>query len=792
MKRLRHTLTPIIMIVLLSGVAYSQASLSQANKEYNMLSFVKAAELYEKSLKENFKDSTAKLDATVKLAHSYMKIRDTRNAERVYRKLISSHKDLSGDNISCYLNYAQALASNGKLEESRDAYDKYDKMQSEDGRGKDFVKLYASPAKISKNAASYTVDYLDINTNRAEFSPMYYKKGLVFVSARNEGINVKRVYTWNNTAFLDLYELPDLAVLTAGQTSSLGGSNSSTSKKTSGGPTLGKDEYTSPTPNDSKLVGFTKGYAYGSVEPLKDAPIGSVAFGKAINSKYHEGPVAFFKDGNKMLFTRNNYNDGRYGKSKEGINKLKLYTADLVNDEWKNTKELPFNNNEYSTGHPSLSKDDKLLYFVSDMPGGMGGTDIYVAKYDNGNWSAPLNLGPAINTKGNEMFPFVDEKGNLYFSSDGHSGLGDLDIFYAKLLDGVLAKKATNLGAPINSSKDDFGVITDGERKNGFFSSNRKNGGSDDDIYRFTRTGPIQACQELVVKVYDAESKAPLANAVVEVVNKTETDAQSKNLKTDGEGNLQICLDTENDFLFRASNEGYLNNNLGFTTKDLDGSDVAQLEIPLDKVKPKTKTFRINGLVMTQKDKKLIPGVKVILRNECDSTIQEAMTNEEGVYSFEIPVGCDYTIEALKDNFGTMGSHVKSGENTEANITMFEKGDVIRIDNIYYDLNKWLIRPDASLELDKLVELMNKYPKMKIEFGSHTDSRSSAKYNKTLSTKRAKSAVGYIVKKGVNSKRIVAAGYGESKLINKCKDGINCTEEEHQQNRRTEIKILSL
>ncbi len=138
-----------------------------------------------------------------------------------------------------------------------------------------------------------------------------------------------------------------------------------------------------------------------------------------------------------------------------------------------------------------------------------------------------------------------------------------------------------------------------------------------------------------------------------------------------------------------------------------------------------------------------------------------------------------------------MGSKIKNGD-TEANITMFEKGDVIRIDNIYYDLNKWNIRSDASTELDKLVALMNKYPKMRIEFGSHTDSRASAKYNKTLSTKRAKSAVAYILKQGIDTKRIIAAGYGESKLVNGCKDGKPCTEEEHQQNRRTEIKILSL
>jgi len=793
MKVFSSTLTTLILILLIKGVTFGQASFLQANKEYNMLAFARAAELYEKSLKESFKDSTAKLDAMIKLAHSYRQIRDTRNAERVYRSVIAGNKDLTGENVNCYLYYAQALASNGKLEESRDAYEKFDKIQSEDARGKDFTKLYKAPAKLSKNATSYTVEYLDINTNRAEFSPTYYKKGIVFVAARNEGTSVKRIYTWNNTAFLDLYELPDLSVLnkSTGATSSLGGSNAS-KKPVKGSYMLGKDEYTSPTPNDSKLVGYGKSYSGNSLEPLQPSPIETKVLGNKINSKYHEGQATFFKDGNKMLFTRNNYLNGKYGESKEGINKLKLYSADLVKEEWTNIKELPFNSDEYSTGDPSLSRDDKLLYFVSDMPGGLGGTDIYVVKNENGKWSTPLNLGPAVNTKGNERFPFVDEAGNLYFSSDGHAGLGDLDIFYVKLIDGVIAKKATNLGSPINSSKDDFGIITDGERKNGYFSSNRKRGGADDDIYRFSRSGPLQACQELVVKVIDAETKASLSNATVELSNKEGADGEVKSLKTDSEGNLQLCLDVENDYLFKASNEGYLNNNLSFTTKDLDDSEIAQLEIPLDKIKLKPKTFRITGIVSTQKDKKPIPGVKVILRNECDSTIQEAMTDEAGMYRFEIPVGCDYTIEALKDNFGTMGSHVKGGENTEANFTMFEKGDVIRIDNIYYDLNKWKIRPDAEIELNRLVEMMNKYPKMKIEFGSHTDSRSSTKYNKTLSTKRAKAAVAYIVKKGIDAKRVVAAGYGESKPVNKCKDGVPCTEEEHQQNRRTEIKILNL
>jgi outer membrane protein OmpA-like peptidoglycan-associated protein len=784
MKKLSAILLTVLLTVI--GLTARTQSLGQANELYKNLAYSKAIEIYEKVLKTKLK-TNEKSEALINLAHSYRQVRDMPNAEKAYRAVITEVKELTGDNTNCYLHFAQALAANGKYDESRDAYDKYSTVQQEDKRGEGFTKLFKNTSSLSKNSSSYSVEFLDINTNRAEFSPAYYKKGLVFVSARNEGIGVKRVYSWNNTAFLDLYELPDLSALGSGNTASLGGTTTKKASDSKNTSDLGRDFYTAPTANDSKIIGFSKSTGY---EPVSGPAVASKELSKSINSKYHEGPVTFFKDGNKMIFTRNNHANGNTAKSKDGTVKLKLYIADGINGDWKNIKELPFNSNEYSTGHPSLSKDDKMLYFISDMAGGLGGTDIYVTKYEGGSWSTPINLGPSVNTKGNEMFPYIDDKGGLYFSSDGHPGLGELDVFYVKLLDGVIAKKPVNLGAPINSNKDDFGLITDGERKNGFFSSNRRNGGSDDDIYRFTRNGPMYACQDVIVKVFDAETQTPLGNATIQIANKTDADASPKELNVDAEGNTRLCLDVENDFVFRGITEGYLSNNVGFTTKDADGTEPMTVEIPLDKVKPKNKTFTLNGSVLTQKDRKAIAGVKIILKSECDTLIRETETDANGHYSFDVPVGCDYKIEALKDNFGTLGSKVTSGQN--ADITMFEKGDVIRIDNIYYDVNKTDIRTDAANELDKLVEMMNKYPKMKIELGSHTDSRSSAKYNKTLSTKRAQAAVSYIVKKGIESKRIVAVGYGESKLVNKCKDQVPCVEEEHQQNRRTEIKILNL
>jgi len=436
---------------------------------------------------------------------------------------------------------------------------------------------------------------------------------------------------------------------------------------------------------------------------------------------------------------------------------------------------------------------DQLLYFSSDRPGGFGGTDIYVSKWTNGKWSEPANLGKDVNSKGNELFPFVDEKGNLYFSSDGRAGLGGLDIFYAQLsADGQQGHVVRNLGEPLNSPQDDFGIVTDGERAAGYFSSNRKHGGADDDVYRFTREGALYPCRELTLRVVDAISREPLANTGIAMDNPLND--RQKNLKTDADGLVKICLTVDNDFHFIATREGYVANKTGFSTKDLSDDQPSQLEILLTKPnasdKPTTTTLR--GRVTTQTDKSPIAGVKVVLLNGCDSTTQEAITGPDGRYEFAVQPGCDYSLEAMKDNMATVGGRVAKDRMGVTDLTMFRKGDVIKIDNIYYDLDKSAIRPDAAAELDKVVTLLAKYPAMRIEMRSHTDSRATAAYNKTLSSNRARAAVAYLKSKGISPKRLVAKGYGETELLNKCKDGVNCPEEEHQQNRRTEIKIINL
>lgn len=838
MINLKKTGLMLMLALLVVAQTFAQ-SLKDAEYEFNKMSYLNAAEMFEQVLKGKLSDSE-KQSARLKLAYAYRQIRDTQNAERVYRELISGGSELSGEASKAYLYYAQALASNGKYKDAQDAYEKYSKVEAADKRSGGFQKLYKNVESLNKNATCYKVDYLSINSDKADFSPMYYKNGLVFNSGRTEGTGLKRVFCWDNSRFLDMYYLSDVSQLTA-SAAGLGGADANKTKSRGNESLVGSDEYTAPTANDTRTVGtfggtnIYQGYGYSETPATKTS-----VFSKSLNTKYHEGPMTFTSDGKKVIFTRNNFNNGKFKTSSDKINKLKIYTGDDKGvGQWGNIKEVPFNSDEYSTGHPSLTKDDKLMYFVSDMPGGFGGTDVYVVQYNGGTFGTPVNLGPEINTAGNEMFPYVDERGNLYFSSDGHPGLGDLDIFYAQLSDGSKLKgKIKNLGTPVNSSKDDFGFIADGERKMGYLSSNRKRGGTDDDIYRFTRECDEKPdCQEIQVIVYDVESKMPLDNADVAVI----VDGNTEMKKTDSNGTFKVCLEEGKDYEFKASREGYQPNTVNFSTKT--DTDQTTLDIPLSRVKevaadstanvgtattdgsstvatttdggtvvdgatqgyqgttgnaipcPTTKTIR--GRVTANKDKRPLSGVNVTLKNECDGSVQSFVTGEDGRYQFDICEGCDYSIEAAKENFGSRGNKIKKlgkgGPKTiNANLSMFEEGDVVAIENIYYDYGKCNIRADASRELDKLAIMLKRYKGMRVEIRSHTDSRATTEFNQKVSEGRSQAVKKYLIKRGISGSRLEASGYGESQLLNECADGVECTEEQHSANRRTEFKVIQL
>lgn len=742
-----------LLFLLSSQLSFGQAKLKAANKEYEQLSYVSAIKLYEEVLSDTKLDANIKKEALKKLAYSYRRVQDAKNAERAYADLLKNYPDVESEN---YLYYAQALASNGKYRDSQKYYSIYGEKQTADMRSKRFTVSYMDMSRFYRDSSSYQLEFLPINSPQADFSPMYYKGGLVFCSARDESGAIKRVYSWNQTPFLDLYFVPDTAQLTSStvvqKAAALGGLSASNSNKT-----LKAD-----------------GTASNKVEE----------FSRVINTKYHEGPLAFFKGEQKAIFTRNNFNKGRAKESKDGTTKLKLYIADYVKESWANIKELPFNSDEYSCGHPALAPDNTKLYFVSDMPGGYGGTDIYVVEYNDGNWGTPVNMGKEINTEGNEMFPFVDANGNLYFASDGHEGLGGLDVFYAEMKDGIAYKGINNLGAPINSEKDDFGIITDAGRNTGFFASNRKGGMSDDNIYSFKRI-----CRPLTLIVYDAASKQPLENVDVRLA----VNAENRELRVTGiDGATTICLESNSEYEFKAIKEGYQMNSVAYSTKS-NSVQKTTLELYLEKA----PVSILKGVVKSEVNQQPIAGVQVTLENENDKTKQTVVTGADGGYEFQVKPGAEHKLTAKKDKYATNRENiakVKKGNPTIENIQgMYGEGDIFKLNNIYYDYGKFFIRPDAARELEKtLLPLLVKYPEMKIEIRSHTDARSSDNFNMQLSANRARAVVDYLSQRGISPSRMISNGYGETELVNECVDGVVCDEKQHQENRRTEFKIISV
>ncbi len=751
MNKIFHLASVVTLLFLFACESiHAQAKLKAANRQFENMSYIDAIRLYEEFL-HDAKDPTTRREGLKKLAYSYRKMQDSRNAERAYADLLRDYPDIESEN---YLYYAQSLASNQKYKESQKYYSFYGEKQTADLRAKRFTISLMDMNRFYRDSSSYKVQYLPINSRQADFSPMFYKGGLVFCSGRDEGGSIKRVFSWNQTPFLDLYFVSDtsqLSIHNGLQTAqALGGMSASNSDT----PVL-----------DEKLT---------KVEE----------FSRVLNTKYHEGPMTFFKGEQKAVLTRNNYNKGRSRESKDGTNRLKLYTADLVKDVWANVKELPFNSDEYSTGHPALTPDNTKMYFVSDMPGGYGGTDLYIVEYNNGTWGTPVNLGKEVNTEGNEMFPYIDENGNLYFSSDGHEGLGGLDLFYAEMKEGITYKGIVNLGAPLNSEKDDFGLITDSGRNSGFFASNRKRGIHDDNIYSFKRE-----CRPLNLIVYDAATKIPLENVDIRSV----INGENQDLKVSGlDGSTSVCLQTESEYEFKAIKEGYEMNSIRYSTKSNTGQKTT-LEVYLDK----SNSSVLKGIVKSELNQTPISGVEVTLENQKDKTKQRVVTGKDGGYEFEVKPGADHKLTAHKDKYATNNETiVKVGKNPTQyqNVQgMYGEGDIFKLNNIYYDLDKFFIRKDAAKELDKTVlPLLKKYPDMRVEIRSHTDARSGDSYNMQLSDNRAKAVVNYLAQRGINISRLLSNGYGENEPANECVDGVQCKESQHQENRRTEFRILSV
>ena len=394
-----------------------------------------------------------------------------------------------------YFKYAQMLKANGKQQEAKAAMDKFVALAPNDLRAQDYKENPDIVAELLNDDPKFKLTTVkDINSKNADFGPVLFKGMVYYVSAKG---SKSRKYGWNEQPYLDIYYA-----------------------EYSGGELL----------NDTALEG-------------------------EVQTRFNEGTVSFSPDGNTMYFTRESYFDNKFIKDDQGISTINIYSAEQIDGEWKNIKKLPFNGKNHNTGAPAVSPDGKYLYFSSDRTGSIGGADIWVVEIlGNNTFSEPKNLGPKINTEAREAFPYVSKENNLYFASNGHYGFGNLDVYMVSLNEGQ-NDTPRNLGAPINTGKDDFGFTIDEEQKIGFFSSNRDGGMGDDDIYAFEQIQPI--CDvDLIVTVKDKQNGTILRDATVTIMDEQNNVIGEK--VTDYNGQVYYKYACDQAWELKASKTDYL------------------------------------------------------------------------------------------------------------------------------------------------------------------------------------------------------------------------------------------
>jgi outer membrane protein OmpA-like peptidoglycan-associated protein len=577
-----------------------------------------------------------------KLGNAYYFNAQLAKANTYYTQLFALNKNQEPEYL---YRHAQTLKAVGDYAQSDAIMAQFAKSSSADLRAKQFDNSKDYLAQIQQNSGRYTINNLKINSPYSDYGSTVQNNTLVFASSRDTGSVFQRKHKWTNESFTCLYS--------------------------------------------SKIE--------------TDNCLDAQKFAAEINSKFHESSAVFTKDGQTMYFTRNNFNKGKKGKDANRMTLLKIYRAQLVNGSWKNVTELPFNSNEFNTAHPALNANENSLYFASDRPGGFGKSDLWQVEIkSDGSFGEPINLGNSINTEGRETLPFVSKANELYFATDGYPGLGGLDIYQTEFQESTW-KKPQNIGAPANSSADDFGFYIDSETQKGFLTSNREGGKGSDDIYSFVETKKLNCTQTIKAALVDKESKKPIKNVSVTVLD-AQFQVVQKLSSTDGTIAINEVSCDKNYFIrLEAPN---------YQTKEI--SLVKSTDVP-------------------------------------------------AVYELELNQ-----------------KPIASGD---------DLAKLMNIKMVYFDLDKWNIRPDAAYELEKIALILEENPTIKIDVRAHTDSRQTAAYNTKLSERRAQSIMAWLVQRGIASTRLSGRGYGESQLTNRCSDGVPCSDDEHQANRRSEFVV---
>lgn len=593
------------------------------------------------------KKGVASIEIYQRLGDSYYFNANYEKAFVWYQKLYELNANCSSEYL---YRYAQCLKSTGNYDQAKTILGKYSIKEKAEIRSDLFLKFNGKANTNDKLSSAFNVMNLGINSTKSDYGGILKGDTIVFASARNQNL-ANIIYKRTNQSFTNLY--------------------------------------------------------YSTIKSLVDIPEPKL-FSKKTFSKFHEATPTFSKDGKTMYFTQNEVKKNNKGKAVNGL--YKIYKSELINGNWNTPIKIQIEADDIARiAHPALSSDEKHLYFASDMKGTFGASDLFKIKInEDGTYGKPENLGSKINTEGRESYPFITKDNKLLFASDGQPGYGGFDIFVLDLENPNALP--INLGTKINSPMDDFAMVWNRETRLGTFTSNRKGGVGDDDIYLIEEVVPFNFEVEIPVK-----------------------------------GTLQDLI--SKDFLKEA---------------------------------------------------------QVVLLDNNDNVIAKTKTDDKGNYSFDkIKTNQTYKIRIEKEGYETQQKTVTVSQyETEINVPVvvsalkvkIDKGvdiaNVIKFNQIYFDLDKSDIRKDAKVELEKIVEVLKTYPKINIEIGSHTDARQHRKYNKILSQKRAEATLNYLVKRGISKSRLTAKGYGELQLVNKCSDGVLCSEKEHQQNRRSTFIIL--
>ena len=618
----------------------------KANKDYDKFAYIDAIETYERIAKKGYKS----VDMFQKLGNSYYFNAELEEASKWYGELFAMNEKISDPEY--YYRYAQSLKSVKNYKLADEMMILFNKESGNDERAILFNENRNYLETIKSNSGRFVIQNATINSEFSDFGSSLSENLLVFASSREvKGLSQKKMQ-WTNQSFTNLF-----------------------SSELNSNGTLGEPE---------KL-------------------------NKGLNSKFNESTPIFTKDGTKMYFTRNNYIDGKRGTSENRTTLLKLYRATKNGEDWENITELPFNSDQYSVAHPALSPDEKYLYFASDMPGTLGQADLWRVEIIKDKFGNCQNLGMAINTPGRETFPSINSANELYFATDGRPGLGGLDIFVTQLGTDNSIGECINIGAPINSSNDDFALLMDNKTRSGFFTSNRDGGKGNDDIYKFSEIRKISCDQLLSGIISDVKTDETISDA--EIILQDSRFNILDTVISDSFGNYSFNVNCNEKYYLKAKKKDY---------------NVAEVPVSVS---------NING--KTNQPIKLGKKIRTVTKDD----------------DIAIALG---------------------------------------IKMIYFDLNKSVIRPDAALELEKILDVMTTNPTMTIDVRSHTDSRQTAEYNLSLSSKRAKSTIEWLINKGIKVNRLTSKGYGESKLVEPCPDGVECTEAQHQLNRRSEFIITSM